>query len=39
MGGVLEKRTKTNRGREGGPRMCVGSLFLKKIAEIFKMKF
>ena len=36
--GVHEKRTKTNRGR-GGPSMCVRSLFLKKNAEIFKLKF
>ena len=36
-GGVIEKRTKTNRGR-WGPSMCVSSL-LKKNAEIFKMKF
>ena len=27
--GVIEKRTKTNSGREG-PSMSVGSLFLKK---------
>ena len=36
-GGVIEKRTKINRGRRG-PSMCVHSLFLKK-AGIFKMKF
>ena len=28
--GVIEKQTKTNRGRGGGPSMCVPSLFLKK---------
>ena len=48
--GVIEKRTKTNRGSlkskqkrtggegGGGPSMCVPSLFLKN-TEIFKMKF
>ena len=36
--GVIEKRTKTNRGRGGCPSICVRSLF-KKNAEIFKMKF
>ena len=38
-GKVIEKQTKTNRGRES-PSTCVSSLFQKKKhAEIFKMKF
>ena len=35
--GVIEKRTKTNRGR--GVLACVYVRFFKKDAEIFKMKF
>ena len=38
-GGIIEKRTKTNRGMGEGPNICVRSLFQKKNAEIFKMKF
>ena len=40
-GGVNERRSKTNKGGgvPGGPSMCVRSLFLKKNAVIFKMKF
>ena len=35
--GVIEKRTKSDRGRE--VLACVYVRFLKKNAEIFKMKF
>ena len=37
MGGVIEKQTKANRGRDA--LACVYAHFLKIIAEILKMKF
>ena len=39
-GEVIEKRTKTNRGRGGeGPSMCVRSLFKKEIPRFSKWSF
>ena len=37
--GLIEKRTKTNRGRGEGVLACVYLRFFKKNTEIFKMKF
>ena len=38
-GGIIEKRTKTNRGTRGDVLACVYVRFLKQNAEIFKVKF